>query len=114
MTEPLSNMGYVCHVHSPQPNNQEFTGKSPEWFVNKFCKLMFPTSPKPRYAPKWVRTAWPTIERMWVKVICVQDSDDDHVLCGVLNNEPKFCLDLKCGDYFEFRLDEIVEVLPEE
>jgi len=62
-------------------------------FMGKHCKLAFPCPDGGK-------------EYMWVKVVQITDEE----LVGELDNDPVKA-DVKCGQFFAFTRDEVIEVI---
>jgi hypothetical protein len=94
--EPLENVRFVHGTClSPDP---ELARRPPDSFIGKHVKRSF-------------RADDPEVpcEHMWVLVQEVVDGR----LAGILENQPFFCPDLRCGDPVEVSMDEIERVSPE-
>lgn len=89
--ESPRNVGLVCPEHSPKPG--KFKGQDPTIFLGKYVKLGFTTKQGP-------------IEHMWVKV---ERLGDQTQLEGVLNNDPVYDTEYKCGEEIGFDVEEIEE-----
>lgn len=96
-TEPTSNIG---RIHKECANDRwlicqiEINNKPLEEFVNKFVKIAFKSNSG-------------AVEHMWVEVF----HTTSDLLIGVLDNDPRECTHLECGDLIPLTKDEIEEIL---
>ncbi len=94
--EPISNYGFVCSSHEPKPG--KYKDCDPKTFIGKAVKLGFPCKNGAK-------------EHMWVLV----HETENNLLRGELDNDPVLITDfdppLKCGDWIEFEVHEIEDVL---
>ena len=100
--EPSSNVRPVCAGHSPKPMGG-LEAIELGAFVGRFVKLAFPTG-----------KAECKTEHMWVRVLRVppKQGKKSRNLVGVLDNDPVYVTDYKCGDLVEFQVPEVEDVLP--
>lgn len=91
MEESIFNIG-LTKEKLPDP---KFLKQTPNSLIGKYCKIAFPHKNNPQRK-----------EYMWVKAT---DTDDECELKGVLNNDPLFATQVKCGDVIKFNRKEIIE-----
>ena len=89
--ELSSNIAFVSKGY--WPDIKKYKDYSPDFFISKFVKKTF-------------REGGNT-EHMWVEVKSVKD----NALIGLLNNDPYFIANIKCGDEVVIRLEEILAYL---
>jgi uncharacterized protein YegJ (DUF2314 family) len=99
MKESPHNIGYVCPDHAPKPK-PVFLTISPEKFIGQCVKLAFKVEPG----------NGPSLEHMWVQVRALYDAGPEE-LQGVLDNDPRYPVGYKYGDWVAFNRNEIEEVL---
>lgn len=93
-------MGFVCDEHRSKPDPQYFD-KPFDWFHNKYCKLSFQgKNPDGEDCH----------EAMWVLVTGDQEIEGTKMLIGVLDNDPVYEMEYKCGDGVGFERNEICAV----
>jgi hypothetical protein len=94
------NVKMKCEDHAPK-SNPRWLKKKPEWFVGRYVKIAFPAV-NPASGHK-------TFEHMWVQVL---ETREDGRLAGRLANAPVFRVRVNIGDWVDFGLDRIEDVLP--
>ena len=96
MTEPLTNLQYVCDAHAPRPD--PLWARAPvSWFVGKWVKKGFTT-----------KDGTHNTEHLWVYVTGTIGKD---VLTGPIENEPVYNVGVQYGEGAWVRLHEIETVL---
>ena len=97
MSEHPSNIGTAHPECGAELVHQD---KPLTWFVGKHVKKKFALLAAPRLGH-------PTHERMWVKVLCVEDD----VLVGTLDNDPICACGVAYGDEVRAAQHEIIGVV---
>jgi hypothetical protein len=98
MREPISNIRPVCPSHAPCAG--KYTDYNPYFFIGKIIKKAFKAEDNIHNI---------RMEHMWVTIKAVIGND----LEGILNNDPIFVPNLKCGDTVKVSLCQIEEVFGE-